>query len=46
MGIEPRRFGDRVFDMSPGRLYFRHWNEQSLHALGRAARGERDREHA
>jgi Polyketide cyclase / dehydrase and lipid transport len=44
MGIEPKRFGDRVFDMALGKLYFRRWSEQSLDGLGRAVRSERDRE--
>ena len=46
MGIEPKRFGDRVSDMAFGKLYFRRWSEQSLDGLGQAARSERDREHA
>jgi hypothetical protein len=42
MGIEPRRVGDRIFDMTLGSLYFRRWSEQSLDALGRASRAESD----
>ena len=42
MGIEPRRLGDRLFDLALGRLYFRSWSEQSLDGLRRAAQGERD----
>ncbi len=33
MGMQPRRFGDRVFDMTMGRRYFRSWGQQSLDAL-------------
>ena len=43
MGMEPRRFGDRLFDLAMGRLYFRSWSEQSLDGLQRAAGGERKR---
>jgi hypothetical protein len=42
MGMEPRRLGDRLFDMAMGRRYFRRWSEQSLDALREAARRERD----
>ena len=45
MGMEPRRSRDRVFDRALGRLYFRRWSEQSLDALGEAARAERQRAH-
>ncbi len=41
MGIEPRRLGDRLFDATVGRRYFRDWSERSLEALRRAARSER-----
>jgi uncharacterized protein YndB with AHSA1/START domain len=37
-GIEPQRLGDRLFDRLAGRAYFRRWAEQSLDALGEAAR--------
>jgi hypothetical protein len=40
MGMEPRRLGDRLFDVALGRLYFRSWSEQSLDGLRRAARSE------
>ena len=40
MGMEPRRVGDRVFDVALGRLYFRSWSEQSLDGLRRAADSE------
>jgi Polyketide cyclase / dehydrase and lipid transport len=38
MGMQPRRIGDRLFDATLGRRYFRSWSEQSLEALGGAAR--------
>ncbi len=38
MGMEPRTAGTRVFDAVLGRMYFRRWLDQSLEALGRAAR--------
>ena len=41
MGMEPKRFGDRVFDTAPGRRYFRRWSEQSLNALSDRAAQER-----
>jgi hypothetical protein len=41
MGMEPKRSRDLVFDRALGRLYFRRWSEQSLDALGEAARAER-----
>jgi polyketide cyclase/dehydrase/lipid transport protein len=42
MGIEPKRLGDRLFDMTIGRSFFRRWSEQSLHGLEEAARRERE----
>ena len=45
MGMQPKRVGDRVFDRTLGRLYFRRWSEQSLDALGKAARAEREGAH-
>jgi hypothetical protein len=42
MGMEPTRLGDRVLDMTLGRLYFRSWIEQSLNGLEKAAGGERE----
>ena len=41
MGMDPRRLGHRLFDMTLGRRYFRNWSEKSLDALGEAARRER-----
>ena len=37
MGIEARRIGDRVFDRTLGKTYFRRWTSQSLDALREAA---------
>lgn len=42
MGMEPRRLGHRLFDMTMGRRYFRSWSQQSLDALRDAARRERE----
>jgi polyketide cyclase/dehydrase/lipid transport protein len=41
MGMQPKRLGDRLADLAIGRRYFRRWGEQSLEALGEAARGDR-----
>jgi uncharacterized protein YndB with AHSA1/START domain len=41
MGMQPRSVGTRVFDAVAGRMYFRRWLEQSLDALGHAARRAR-----
>jgi hypothetical protein len=43
LGMQPRRLGDRLFDMTLARRFFRNWSEQSLDALGEAARQERER---
>jgi uncharacterized protein YndB with AHSA1/START domain len=40
MGMQPRRVGDRLFDLALGRSYFRRWSRQSLAALEEASRGE------
>jgi uncharacterized protein YndB with AHSA1/START domain len=37
MGLEPRRLGHRLFDMTLGRRYLRSWSEQSLDGLRKAA---------
>ena len=42
MGMQPKRLGDRLFDVAMGRRYFRRWSEQSLEALQEAARREGD----
>ena len=42
MGMQPKRLGDRLADLTIGRRYFRRWSEQSLEALGNAARRDLD----
>ena len=37
MGMDPADFGNRLFDITAGRLYFRRWSSQSLEALREAA---------
>ena len=37
MGMQPQRLGDRVFDATAGKAYFRRWADESLDALRRAA---------
>jgi hypothetical protein len=39
MGMQPKRMGDRLFDMALGRRFFRRWSEESLAALAQATRG-------
>jgi Polyketide cyclase / dehydrase and lipid transport len=46
MGIQPRRLGDRLFDVAAGRRYFRGWSERSLQGLREAAHRERERRSA
>jgi len=41
MGMQPKRLSDRLADLTVGRRYFRRWSEQSLEALGEAARRDR-----
>jgi uncharacterized protein YndB with AHSA1/START domain len=36
-GMDPTTFGNRLFDSTFGRLYFRRWLEESIDALERAA---------
>jgi hypothetical protein len=36
-GVDPETFGDRVFDLVAGRIYFRRWLEQSVEGLKQAA---------
>ena len=36
-GMDPLGLSNRIFDSAFGRLYFRHWLEQSLEALEQAA---------
>jgi uncharacterized protein YndB with AHSA1/START domain len=40
MGMEPKRFGDHLFDLTMGKWYFRSWSQKSLDALRNAARHE------
>jgi hypothetical protein len=42
MGMQPKRLGDRIADLTIGRWYFRRWGEQSLEALSEAARDDSD----
>jgi hypothetical protein len=37
MGMQPRRLGDRVVDVTVGKRYFQAWSQQSLDALEHAA---------
>jgi hypothetical protein len=37
IGMQPRRLGDRIFDSSLGRIYFRRWTSESLEGLRQAA---------
>jgi hypothetical protein len=39
MGMEPRRLGDRLFDRTMGKRYFRSWSQQSLDALRKVTSG-------
>ena len=36
MGMDPKRLGDRLFDLTLGKRYFQSWSRQSLDALGSA----------
>jgi hypothetical protein len=40
MGMEPKRFGYRLFDLTLGKWWFRSWSQQSLDSLRDAARDE------
>jgi hypothetical protein len=40
LGMDPKGFGYRIFDVTAGRLYFRSWGQKSLAALADAARRE------
>jgi uncharacterized protein YndB with AHSA1/START domain len=42
MGMQPRGFGNRVFDVTMGKRYFRNWSEQSLAALRDVVHRARD----
>ena len=37
-GLDPKTSRTRIFDVIAGRRYFRHWLEQSIESLRRAAR--------
>jgi uncharacterized protein YndB with AHSA1/START domain len=37
MGMEPKRFGDKVFDTTFGPRFFRRWADESLDAIGDVA---------
>lgn len=37
MGMEPKTLGNRIFDATLGRRYFRRWSEQSLNSLAARA---------
>jgi uncharacterized protein YndB with AHSA1/START domain len=37
MGMEPKRLGFRLFDLTMGKRYFRNWSQQSLDSLREAA---------
>jgi len=39
MGMQPRSLRYRLMDAAIGRTYFRKWSQESLNALGAAARG-------
>ena len=36
IGMQPRRLGDRIFDGSLGRIYFRRWTSDSIDGLKNA----------
>jgi len=41
MGLQPHRFGDRIWDLAMGNIYFRRWANQSLDGLRDALAGSR-----
>jgi Polyketide cyclase / dehydrase and lipid transport len=43
MGMEARRLGDRIFDRTLGKSYFRRWTSGSLDGLREAALHRRER---
>ena len=43
MGMQPKRLGDRLFDATVGRRYFRGWSERSLEGLREATKRARER---
>jgi hypothetical protein len=40
MGMDPKRLGDRLLDLTVGRRYFHTWSRHSLEGLRKAAVGE------
>jgi hypothetical protein len=42
MGMDPKRLGLRLLDLTIGRRYFRSWSEQSIDALQQVSRRERE----
>jgi hypothetical protein len=38
MGMDPHQIGHRLFDAALGKRYFRRWSQESIEALGVAAR--------
>jgi hypothetical protein len=40
MGMDPKRLGYRVFDLTIGSRYFRKWAEESIDALGDVAKSD------
>jgi hypothetical protein len=39
-GMDPKTFGDKIFDTAFGRLFFRRWLEESMESLRQAAARE------
>lgn len=43
MGMQPKRVGDRLFDIALGKSYFRRWSKESLDGLAEAASAKPER---
>ena len=43
MGMQPKRVGDRLFDIALGKSYFRRWSKESLDGLVEAASAKPER---
>ena len=43
MGMQPKRVGDRLFDVALGKSYFRRWSKESLDGLVEAASAKHER---
>jgi uncharacterized protein YndB with AHSA1/START domain len=43
MGMQPKRVGDRLFDVALGKSYFRRWSKESLDGLAEAASAKHER---